>query len=284
MISIFGAIVVTMSVIMGYVLHHGKLAVLWQPTEVIIICGAAIGSLLISSPIGVLKEVIHMILGVVKGGHGSKDNFIQLLILLHDLIKTAQTNPLSLEPHIEKPENSDIFKKCHFVVDNIPMMNFICDTLRIVILGNLSPHDLDDLMEQDIDANHHQELRVPGIITKIGDAMPGLGIVAAVLGVVITMGKMAEGKEVIGESVAAALVGTFLGILISYGYLQPLSSRIEGIIEEEGVFYSVIKSALVAYSKGLNAKISLEFARRTIPPEFRPTFIEIEQELAKNKS
>jgi chemotaxis protein MotA len=281
MISLIGAIFTTLCVIGGYVLHHGKLAILWQPTELLIIGGAAIGSLLISSPIGLIKELVHMILSVLKGGHGSKENCSQLLVLMHDLIKTAQTNPLSLEPHIEKPENSDIFKKCEFVSHNVPMMNFICDTLRVVILGSLSPYDLDDLMEGDISSTHHQELKVPATLTRIGDAMPGLGIVAAVLGVVITMGKLAEGKEVIGESVAAALVGTFLGILLSYGYIQPLATRIEGMVEEEGIFYQVIKAALVAYSKGLNAKISLEFARRTIPPEFRPTFMEIEQELAK---
>lgn len=277
MVSLIGAFVVIACVMGGYVAHGGHLGVLIQIEEFIIIGGAAIGSLLIASPISLVKGIIHEILGVLKGAPYGKKEYIDLLKLLYEIIKMAAANPLSLEPHVEKPDASEVFKKYPSVLHNHHALDFLCDTLKVQISASMSPYDLEDLMDADIAVMHEEEHAIPVTINRISDAMPGLGIVAAVLGVVITMGKLTEGKEVIGHSVAAALVGTFIGILISYGFLQPLAAKVEANLGQAGKYVSVIKVALLAYAKGCNAKVCAEFARRSIPPEFRPSFSEVDQ-------
>lgn len=277
MLPIIGALVVLGSVVIGYTAHDGQLGVLWQPTEFIIIFGAALGSMLISSPPAVLKALVHQTIGALKTGGASKEQYVELLMLLFELCKTAKANPLSLEPHVEKPAESEIFKKYPGVLGNHHAVDFLCDTLKVQISAPMSPYDLEDLMDADINTMHAEENIPPGLISKIGDAMPGLGIVAAVLGVVITMGKLTQGKEVIGHSVAAALVGTFIGILASYGFIQPLSSKMDLNNSLNGRYFSVIKAALLAYAKDASPKVCVEFARRTIPPESRPSFEEVDQ-------
>lgn len=276
MFSIIGALIVTCSVVGGYLMEGGQLGVLIQPIEILIICGAAAGSLLISSPIPMLKMIVQQILGVLKGHTPSKNDYMELLGLLFELCKTAKANPLAIEGHVENPEASEIFKKFPGVLKNHHAIHFLCDTLKVQLSGSMSPYDLEDLMNGDIKTAHDDELKGPATVAKIGDAMPGLGIVAAVLGVVITMGKLTEGKEVIGHSVAAALVGTFLGILISYGFLQPLSSKMELNIALEGKYIEVIKQALLALAKNCGPKVCVEFARRSIPMDVRPTFQEVD--------
>lgn len=277
MLVIIGALVVTLSVLVPYAAHGGNLAVLWQPAEVIIICGAAFGGVLISSPIPVIKELLHQIQLALKGKNVSKEEYIQVLMLLYEIIKTAKGNPLSLEAHVEKPENSDIFKRYPLVIANHHALFFLTDTLKVQISSPMSPFDLEELMDKDIEALHNEELRAPAMTSKVGDAMPGLGIVAAVLGVVQTMGKLSQGKEVIGQSVAAALVGTFLGILISYGYIQPIAQKMELNIADSGQLLNVIKAALISYAKDCSPKVCVEFARRSIPPVVRPTFEEVDK-------
>jgi len=280
MLVIVGFLVVTISVVGGYLLEGGAIGVLWQPIELLIIGGAALGSLLIAAPMSVLKAVVAFTLQSVKYKDKTKDEYIELIMLLFELCKTAKANPLSLEPHVEKPDASDIFKRYPGVLHNHHAIDFICDTLKVQISSAMNPYDLEELMDTDIASAHEAELKAPAIVTKIGDAMPGLGIVAAVLGVVITMGKLTMGKEVIGHSVAAALVGTFLGILMSYGFIQPLSGKIESIIGDEGKFITVAKAALLAYAKDCSPKVCVEFARRTIPPDVRPTFEEVDKATA----
>jgi chemotaxis protein MotA len=277
MLSLVGALIVTISVFGGYLLEGGHPAVLFQPIELLIIGGAGVGSLVISSPPSLLKAMVQQILGVLKGHTPGKSDYMDLLGLLFELVKQAKANPLSIEAHVDNPENSDIFKKFPGVLHNHHAVQFLCDTLKVQLSGSMSPYDLEDLMDQDIAVAHEEEHKIPSTITKIGDAMPGLGIVAAVLGVVITMGKLSMGKEVIGHSVAAALVGTFLGILLSYGFLQPLAGRIENNLGAEGRYILVIKACLLAYSKNCGPKVCVEFARRNVPPEVRPTFTELDQ-------
>jgi chemotaxis protein MotA len=183
---------------------------------------------------------------------------------------------LGLEAHVENPEASDIFKRYPHVLHNHHAISFLCDTLKVQISSPMSPYDLDDLMDQDIQATHNEELRAPATVNRVGDAMPGLGIVAAVLGVVITMGHLSEGKEVIGHSVAAALVGTFLGVLLSYGFIQPLAAKMEADIMDHGKVLEVMKACLLTFAKDASPKVCIEFARRTIPPEVRPTFKELD--------
>jgi len=277
MLVIIGALVVTISVVGGFMLEGGHLEVLLQPVELLIIGGAAGGSLLISSSPALMKNILHGCLGVLKSSGPNKEAYMELLGLLFEITKTAKANPLSIEAHVDKPEESEIFKRFPGVLKNHHALDFMCDTLKTQLTAGLAPYDLEDLMDVDIKTVHDEELKVPAMVSKVGDAMPGLGIVAAVLGVVITMGKLTQGKEVIGHSVAAALVGTFLGILLSYGFLQPLASKIEFMIAAEGKYISVIKSTLLAYAKNCSPKVCVEFGRRTIPMECRPTFTEVDQ-------
>jgi chemotaxis protein MotA len=278
MFVIVGALTVILCVFGGYaVVGGGHLDVLWQPSEFIIIGGAGIGGLLTSANPSTIKAMIHQVLGTLKGPPVSKKLYLEALLLLFELTKTAKANPLSLEPHVEKPEASEIFKKYPGVLHNHHAIEFICDTLKVQISSPMSPYDLEELMDADIAAVHEEENRPPAIVTRVGDAMPGLGIVAAVLGVVHTMGKLSEGKEAVGNSVAAALVGTFIGILISYGFMQPLAAKMELNNQDGGKLFSVLKAALLAYAKNCSPKVCVEFARRTIPAEFRPSFEEVDK-------
>ncbi len=274
---IVGAIIVIVCVLGGYVLHHGNLMVLNQPTEFLIIFGAAAGALVTANSTAQLKHLVHQILHSLKGKPVSKEQYLELLLCLYELCKVVKTNPLSLEPHVEKPESSDIFKRYPGVLANHNAIAFICDTLKIQVSSPMSPYDLEDLMDKDMKAVADEEGHGVHTISQIGDAMPGLGIVAAVLGVVITMGHLSEGKEVIGQSVAAALVGTFIGILISYGFMQPLSSKISADIADATKFNDVIKSAILALAKECAPKVCVEFARRTILPGVRPSFEEVDK-------
>jgi chemotaxis protein MotA len=274
---IVGALIVTAAVFGGFILEGGQIAVLFQPIELLIIGGAGLGGLITSSPVPLIKQIIAQIIGVLKGKDPTKEDYTELLLLLFELIKTAKGNPLSLEPHVENPESSEIFKRYPKVLANHHAIHFITDTLKVQISSPMNPYDLEDLMNTDIAAAHTEEGRAPETITRVGDAMPGLGIVAAVLGVVITMGKLTQGKEVIGHSVAAALVGTFIGILISYGFMQPLAAKMILTNAEAGTYLEVIKGAILAYAKDSSPKVCVEFARRTIPPHCRPDFHEIDQ-------
>lgn len=281
---IVGSIIVVLCVLGGYVLHHGNLAVLNQPTEFLIIFGAAAGGLVIANSPTQLKHMMHVLMASLKKKPTTQEQYLELLLCLFDLCKVVKTNPLSLEPHVEKPEGSDIFKKYPGVLSNHHALSFICDTLKVQISSPMSPYDLEDLMDKDAKSAFNEETHVAHTIAKTGDAMPGLGIVAAVLGVVITMGKLAEGKEAIGQNVAAALVGTFIGIMISYGFMQPLASKIEGDIAEDGKYLDVIKSSILALSKECAPKVCVEFGRRSVPPGARPTFEEVDKATSASKA
>lgn len=277
MLTLVGFAIVLGSVIAGYVLHHGNLLVLYQPTELLIIGGAAVGALVASSSMHTIKGMIHECLGVLKGSGISKEKYTQLLLCFNELFRMAVANPISIEAHVENPEGSELFKKYPLLLKDHHAMTFISNTMMLQLSSPMNPYDLEDLMDQDIAVMHEEEKAIPATLNRLADALPGLGIVAAVLGVVITMGKLTEGKEVIGQSVAAALVGTFLGILLCYGIFQPLSARVEGLIEEKGKILFVIKAGLLAYAKGSKAPAIVEFTRRNIPLEYRPSFKEIEE-------
>jgi len=284
MLAIIGAIIVIGSVVGGYLIEGGHIEALIQPAEWVILGGAAIGCLVISSSPALLKMMMQQVLGVLKGHTPTKNDYLQLLGLLFEFCKTAKANPLAIEGHVENPENSEIFKKYPSVLKNHHAVSFIADTLKVQLSGSMSPYDLEDLMNADLKTMHEDEHKGPTTLTRVGDAMPGLGIVAAVMGVVITMGKLSMGKEVIGHSVAAALVGTFTGILLSYGFLQPLAARVENNLAAEGKYYEVIKQTLLALAKNCGPKVCVEFGRRTIPLEVRPTFAELDQATSNQKA
>jgi chemotaxis protein MotA len=280
MTAIVGSVFVMICVVMGYLLEGGRIAMLIQPLELLIIGGSALGTLITACSPFMLKQMVARLLQVLKGSGIKKSSYLELLMCMFELIKMASANPISIEPHVENPENSDIFKRYPSVLHNHHTIEFICDTLKVQIASSLSPYDLEDLMNYDLDVSHDADHVIVANMNRAGDALPGLGIVAAVLGIVITMGKLDQGKEVIGHSVGAALVGTLLGILISYGYIQPIVANIESIMTEEAKFINTAKVCLLAYAKGVNAKICVEFGRRSIPPEHRPSFKEADEATA----
>ncbi len=285
MFVIIGIFVVLAGVLGGFIFEGGPLLVLMQFGEFIIIGGAAIGSLLISSPPSVLKKIVNRVIGAVKGSSASSAaTYLELLKLLFEVFQMSRKEGLiALEGHIERPEESAIFGKYPQFISQNHLIAFICDTFRLVILGGVPPHDLEALMDEDIET-HHDEGAKPGmILQKIGDALPGIGIVAAVLGIIITMQAISGPAEQIGEKVAAALVGTFLGILTSYGFLQPLATNIDLGNEEESKIFNTVKSAVVAFAKGFNPIVCVEFGRRAIPADYRPSFQEMEDHVKGKK-
>jgi chemotaxis protein MotA len=280
MFVIIGFIVVAGSVIGGYILEHGNLHVLYQPVELLIIGGAAVGAFIISSPIKVLGQVLKTSMRVFTAKSLSKGEILEVLGVLNAVFsKMRKEGLIAIEGDIEKPEESPIFSKYPSILKNHHALNYLCDNLKVIISTNVTPHELDDIMEIEMEAHHHEALIPAHTITKIADGLPALGIVAAVLGVVITMGKINEPPEVLGHSIGAALVGTFLGILLSYGFVGPVGTNLEYIAEEDLIAFKVIKIALVSFVGGAAPQIAVEYARRVIPSSAKPGFTELEDAL-----
>lgn len=277
MFVIIGFIVVIGSVFGGFVLEGGPLKVIVQPVEFMIIGGAALGAMLISAPQKLLMKMIARVLASLKGGSANKQLYMDLLKLMYEIFQVTRKDGLiALESHIEHPENSKIFTKYPNITKEHHIISFMTDTFRLIVLGGIAPHDIENLMDLDIETHHGEEMKPGMILQKIGDSMPGLGIVAAVLGIVITMQAIDGPPAEIGHKVAVALVGTFLGIFLSYGFIQPLATNLDLAAEEESKVYEAIKSGIISLAKGFNPIVSVEFARRSIPNEFRPTFQEME--------
>jgi len=277
MLLIIGAIIVFGSVAGGYVMHGGSMLVLWQPTELMIIGGAAVGSLLIGTPISILRHLAGQLKRFFSKGP-SAGEYLELLGMQYQLYKLVQqSGVMSLESHFEDPEKSSVLSKYPGFLGRHEALDFLSDSVKVIIIGGISPHDLEALMDEDIDVHHEEAMKPSQTLTKAGDAMPGLGIVAAVLGVVITMGKIDGPPSEIGHSVAAALVGTFLGILMCYGFVGPMGTYLEHGVNEDGHYVNCLKTGLLAVYKGFPPSIAVEFARRVLPHDVRPTFEETEQ-------
>ncbi len=277
MFVIIGLLIVIGSVLGGYVMHHGKLALLNQPNEFLIIGGAAIGAMLISTPLAVVTKMVKQIVGVLSPGL-TKADYADLLAMLYQLFRLSQqTGIMALEGHFENPTESSILSKYPKFLARHESLDFLSDSIKVIIVGGMAPHDLEALMDEDIYV-HHTEARAPSAaLAKVADAFPGLGIVAAVLGVVITMQAIDGPPSEIGEKVGAALVGTFLGILLSYGMFGPLATNLETRVDDEGNYEKCIKAGVLATFKGLPPAIAIEFARRVLPHEVRPGFEETEK-------
>jgi chemotaxis protein MotA len=250
---------------------------LMQPSEMVIICGAAIGTLLVANPLSLVMRIFKSLIGVLSGGRFTKAFYVDSLKMLSDIFQFARKSGMAkLEEEVEHPEKSALLSKYPALVKDHHLLFFVCDTLRTAVSGTVLPHDLDALVEQDIDTHHHEISAPARSLTTVSDALPGLGIVAAVLGVVNTMGSLGGPPEAVGEKVAAALVGTFLGILLCYGVVSPLAASIEKSNDAESQYYQTLRAGLMAFAKGMAPMIAVEFARRAIPPELRPTFHETE--------
>jgi chemotaxis protein MotA len=278
MFVIIGIAVVILGVLGGFVFNGGPLLVLIQPGEFMIIGAACVGSLLVGTPLAVLKRLIGSMGTILKGDPYGKEQYISLLKTMYELFNVAKRDGLiSIEGHITDPSKSAIFKKNEFLLKNHHALDFLCDTMKLILGGGVPAFDLEALLEADIDTHHDEEAAVPTLIQSLGDALPGLGIVAAVLGIVITMQAIDGPPAEVGEKVAAALVGTFLGILMSYGFIQPLAANLGLLNQRSSRYYECMKAGIVAYAKGNAPVVVVEFARRVIFAAVRPSFDEVEK-------
>jgi chemotaxis protein MotA len=274
--SVLGILVVFGSVIAGYLLAKGPLAVLWQPNELIVICGAAIGSVIISAPGRLLKRLGGRLKHALKPDIPKNSDYLDLLVLMHRMFQMMRRDGvLAMESHISEPEKSTLFQKHPTVLKRHHALTFLLEGVKQLVDG-CPPDDVGQMLDTDIDTSHEEETQAIGLLRTTGDALPGLGIVAAVLGIIITMGHLDGGPEEIGHHVAAALVGTFLGILLCYGLVAPLAASLDAQATAESRYLQCIKAGLVAAARGSNASVALEFARRTIFPDERPSLKELE--------
>lgn len=282
MFVIIGIVMVFASLLVGYTMHGGKIPVLIQINEFIIIGGAAIGSLLVANPLSVVKAVINGMIGAFKGPKVNKQSYLDLLKLLYELFQFAKREGLiALEAHVENPEQSSIISKYPSFLANHHGVEFLCDTLKVVLSGGVPAHDLEELMDIDLEVLHEEEEGPPSAVSTVADAFPGLGIVAAVLGIIVTMGHINEGAESVGKSVAAALVGTFFGVLMSYGVIGPIAKAMANNAQREGKYMYVIKASLLSFAKGAPAAVAIEYGRRSIDLDSRPSFKETEEVIKK---
>jgi len=280
MLIIVGAIVVLGSLITGFTLAGGHLEVLIQVSEFITIGGAAIGSLLIMTNMDDLKKIFAAIPRAITHKHHSKEDNLVLLKALYELFLLAQRDGLlSLEKHIENPAESEILSQDEKLIKNEYASSFLCDTLKVMLSGGVPPHEVEALMDIEI-KSFKTGVHPPGaLLTKLSDGFPALGIVAAVLGIIVTMGSINEGAAEVGHHVASALVGTFLGILMSYGFVGPLATNIEHMYEGDVQYLETIKECVIAYAKGNPPIVAVEIGRRTLLPDVRPSFSELESYL-----
>lgn len=277
MFVIIGTVVVILGIVVGFTIAGGNLLLLLQWSEFIVIGGAAIGSVLIASPLTLLKKIAAEIPQAIKPSHFTKQDYLDLLKSFNELFLVAQRDGLlAIEKHIETPEESEILSKNKKFVENKMIRDFFSDTMKVMLSGSVPPHELEDLIETEIETYEIESKPAASTLAKVGDSLPGLGIVAAVLGIIVTMASIDKGAEVVGHHVAAALVGTFLGVLSSYGFVNPLASNIEHNLENKIRLLETIKTCIVAYAKGNPPIIAIEIARRTIFSDERPSFSELE--------
>jgi chemotaxis protein MotA len=283
MFPIVGLVVVFGMVFGGFILAGGHFEVLLEaaPMEFMMIGGAALGALIIANDMNGLKSVAGGLSKVMSGPKWNKKDYQDLLALLFQLTKLMKTKGIvALEQHIEKPSESAIFQKypklCkdHFVVD------FICDTLRMMTMNLDDPHQVEDAMEKQIEKHHHESLHPAHALQTMADGLPALGIVAAVLGIVKTMGAINEPPEILGLMIGKALVGTFLGVFLAYGIVGPVAQRLNAVIEHDAQFYKIIRDVLVAHLHGNAAQVSVEIGRGSVPTPLQPTFLQLEEALA----
>lgn len=284
MFVIIGIVVVIGSILGGYLMEHGIIKLLIQPAELLIIGGAAIGTLLIANPLHVLKAIGGGVAGAFGSSKYGKEKYLETLKMLYELLGRARKEGLMvLEADSDNPEQSPVFSNYPNFLKDHHALAFVCDTIRMASGGGVEPLDVDQMMELDMDTHHHDKNLPIASLSTVADSLPGLGIVAAVLGVVITMGALGGPPEELGRKVAAALVGTFLGILLCYGFVGPLAANMAKTVEEEHAYYHVLRIVLVSFMKGTAPTVAVEFARRAIPGHIRPTFQEVEGHI-KNRA
>ena len=280
MLALIGLAIVAVAVFGGYWLGHGEPALLFQPPEFVIIWGAAAGSIVIATPPSVLRRTLSAIKRTLRPSRFTRALYLDTLKLYYDLFqRSRKLGMMALEKDVERPLESEVFGNRKLFLRDRAALGFVCDTLRVAISGGVGAFDLDQLVESDIESRRASNRRPIDSLFTVADALPGLGIVAAVLGIVIAMSSLGGPPEELGRKVAAALVGTFLGVLSSCGLVSPLASAMEAREEEELSYYETLRAGLVAFVKGNPPILAVEFARRVIPGDVRPTFGEMEMYL-----
>ncbi len=273
-----GAVIVFASVIGGYMAPGGHLDVLWQPFEFVIIFGAGIGAYLIANAKPVLAGTGMALGTLLKGPKYNRTSYMELLGVLFALFKLAKTKgDLALESHVENPEESPLFQAFPTFAKDHHALEFVCDYLRLLTLGTKNAHEVEAIMEQELEIHHGELHAVSGALHTMSDGLPALGIVAAVLGIIHTMGSITEPPEVLGQLIGGALVGTFAGILMSYGLVGPIASSVEQSFNADSSYLTCIKTGIIAHMQGYAPQVSIEFARKTLNSNVRPTFIEVEE-------
>ncbi len=284
MLAIVGILLVFAAIISGFLMEKGHMSVLVQPAELLIIAGAASGTLLVANPIRTLKDIAAGLAAALKGSPFTKDHYLSTLKMMYQFLNKVRKEGLqSVEMDVEKPAESELFKNYPSFLNDHHARDFVCDTLRTVITGGVEPFDMDQMMELDMEVHHHEAIEPVDALSTVADSLPGLGIVAAVLGVVITMGSLGGPPEEIGKHVAAALVGTFLGVLLCYGVVGPLSANMRKSAGEHNEYLNVLRVLLLAFLKGSAPMIAIEMGRRAIPAYVRPSFDEMEK-TCKNRT
>ena len=278
MFVIIGILAVFGAVLGGFLMEKGPLLVLMQPSEFVIIGGAAIGTLLSANPLFVLKKIASGLMRVLQGTSYSRQRYIDSLKMMFNLFNKARKEGLAgIETDIENPGKSPVLSKYPSFLKNHHIRDFVCDTMRMAITGGAGSFDLDQMMELDMEVHHLGATQSSVALSTMADSLPGMGIVAAVLGVVVTMSALGGPPDEIGHKVAAALVGTFLGILLCYGVVGPLGSNLAKLIEDEHAFYHVLRVVMLAFIKGMSPSLAIEIGRRAIPEHVRPSFQEVEK-------
>ncbi|TCS64242.1 flagellar motor stator protein MotA [Varunaivibrio sulfuroxidans] len=277
MLFIVGIVVVIGAVIGGFMGAGGHLVVLWQPLEFVIIFGAAIGAFLISNPKSVITGTLKSLGKLIKGPKYGRDDYMELLSVLYTVFKLAKSKgDLALESHVENPDDSSIFQQYPGFHSDHHAVEFLCDYLRMLTLGTSNPHEVGDIMDLELESHHEEHHNITSAVTTLADGTPALGIVAAVLGIIHTMGSITEPPEILGHLIGAALVGTFSGILFSYGFFGPMAGSLTHTFNSESQYLTCIRAGIIAHMQGYAPQVSIEFARKTLGSDVRPTFAELE--------
>jgi len=283
MVAILGILAVFLAVFGGFLLENGNLWVLLQPAELLIVGGSAAGIVVVSNPVPVIRRMARGAIAVFRPAPRTRDVYLGHMRMLYEFFLYSQrVGIMELEDDVDRPEQSPIFANYPRFLTDGATRNFVCDSLRMLVLGVTAPHELDQLMEMDMEVQRRARHEPVNALSAAADALPGLGIVAAVLGVVITMQAIGAAPETVGQKVAAALVGTFLGILLCYGVVGPIAARLEHLGEAEAHFHQTLKIAIASFARGASPILAIEYARRSIPEELRPPFLEMEMSIKRD--
>jgi chemotaxis protein MotA len=281
MFGIVGIVVILVMVFGGFVIHGGSLEPIIHalPFEMIMIGGAAVGAFLVSNDLAAVKHTVKDVAKVFKGPNWRVDDYRDLLCLLFELIRIARANPVALEEHVENPENSNVFGRYPKILKDHEAVDLICDTFRAASMNYDDPHQVEEVLDKRMEATQTHALHSSHALQSMADALPALGIVAAVLGVIKTMGSIDQPPKILGKMIGSALVGTFLGVFLAYGIIGPFAARVKTVVEDDGQFYKLIREVLVANLYNHPANICIEVGRQNTPHSVRPSFTQLEEAL-----